>query len=91
MNQPVPTIEFASEDDELKYLLRLAEVEMSLLGESAGRLAHTMSMPLPTQQCFDLLPWKRGRTVVADFGKLGKHCARIAELLAKSAAKEKDA
>lgn len=76
-----PSVQFADLNEELQHLFGLVDIEMSLLGESANRLGSMKRMGIPLKASRDLLPWKRGKTVVVDFAKLGAHCARIAELL----------
>lgn len=66
---------------ELKHLLGLVDIEMQILGDSTGRMAHWLGRDTPLKFARETLPWKRGKTVVADAMKLSQHLARVAELL----------
>ncbi|MBY0551304.1 MAG: hypothetical protein K2W95_28745 [Candidatus Obscuribacterales bacterium] len=66
---------------ELKHLLGLVDIEMQILSDSTGRMAHWIGRDMPLKFARETLPWKRGKTVVADVAKLSLHLARVAELL----------
>lgn len=66
---------------ELKHLLALVDIEMQILADSTGRMAHWIGRDMPLKFARETLPWKRGKTVVADVTKLSQHLARVAELL----------
>lgn len=83
-----PELSFANETEELLHWLSLSQIEMSLLGDSAYSLGRTLKIPVPVERCRELLPFKRGKTVVVDFEKLGQHCLRIAVLLRKLEAEQ---
>lgn len=77
------TVTHADDVAELKHLLGLVDIEMQILGDSAGHLAHWLGRGMPVKFAREALPWKRGKKVVADVAQLSQHLARVAELLTK--------
>lgn len=73
----------AGELSELKHLLGLVEIEMSLLGSSTSHMAHWLGREMSVQFARETLHWGRGKSVVADIANLAQHLTRLAELLPK--------
>lgn len=73
----------AGELSELKHLLGLVEIEMSLLGSSTSHMSHWLGRDMSVQFARETLHWGRGKSVVADITNLAQHLTRLAELLPK--------
>ncbi len=73
----------ASELSELKHLLGLVEIELSILGSSTNHMAFWLGRDMSVRFARETLPWDRRRTVIADISNLAQHLARLAELLPK--------